>query len=139
MRNLLKLNFILTTLFLLSLLIADTAFAQTLGQGEAFEPPIFRLIFGLVLCTLLAFLAALMIKKQKTSGNKVTFKSLLQKQGLMNSTAINVIETHRINQHADICIIECAGKQFHIIVSQQYCEIINTTDIDEINSGSANE
>ncbi|MGE0828002.1 MAG: hypothetical protein AB7O04_01455 [Hyphomonadaceae bacterium] len=99
------------------LMAAPHAAAQTLAGGGSFEFPFIRLGLGLLLCTLVALLAALALKHLMTNGGAGL--AGLKAKGLLVFTPpqIAVREAHRLSPHADICRLSYRDRDYVVIVS----------------------
>lgn len=107
-------------------LLAAPAAAQRLGGGGAVEIPVGRIIAVLVLGALLALTAALAIKRR---GGRVD----LGRWTRLIATAtppqrIEVIETRRASQHADVCLIRCDNRDYLVLCSAAVQTILATSD-----------
>jgi hypothetical protein len=106
------------------------AFAQRLGGAAAFEPPLLRLVLGLVLCTLVAIVAALAIRRFLRPGgpNGASGRvSLLRSP----SARLRVIESHRISPHADVCMFVCDNREYLVVVSPSATSVLRDEAISE--------
>lgn len=85
-----------------------------LGGGGALNISLTRIVLALVLCSMVAFLAALLIKK---NGGKLDLKSFRAMVIRSPATArrIEVIETRRVSQYADVCLLRCDGQEYLIL------------------------
>jgi hypothetical protein len=101
------------------LVSAPAAFAQPgrLGGGGALNLSLTRIVMSLILCLMLAALAAFALKR---SGGRIDIKRL---RGLIVTLPvrrrIEVIETRRASQYADICLIRCDGREYLVLSSQE--------------------
>jgi hypothetical protein len=95
---------------------AQSAHAQQLGGGQAFEFPLGRLALGLVLSALIAFVAVFLLRRH--SGHRPLFH-FLQRSGEIRDRArqIRVIETQRLSPHADVCRFVSADTEYLVVVS----------------------
>jgi len=100
------------------LLCAPAALAQSgrLGGGGALNLSLTRIVMPLILCLMLAALAAFALKR---SGGRIDLKRV---RGLIAALPaqrrIQVIETRRISQYADISLLHCDGREYLILSSQ---------------------
>jgi len=103
-------------LTLLSATIPSLAFAQRLGGASGFELPILRLALGLLLCTFVAIVAALAIRRFMHAG---ALNAVRGRLSLLRGTPrkLRVIESHRISTHADVCMFTCDGREYLVVVS----------------------
>ncbi len=89
-----------------------------LGGGGGVDVSLTRIITALILCLMLAALTALLLKR---SGGKIDLPAL---RGLfarmpVASRRIEVVETRRVSQHADVCLLRCDGRDYLILCAQQ--------------------
>lgn len=98
------------------------ASAQTLGGGSDFELPLLRLGLGLALCTIVAFAAALALRRFMAGGGLAQLKGL----GLTHAPQrhVRVLESHRLSPHADICVFSCRDRTYTVIVSAAGATIV---------------
>lgn len=101
------------------LLAASPAMASAgrLGGGGALNVSLTRIVTALLLCLMLAVLAALLIKR---GGGKVDVAALRQLfTRLPTQRRIQVVETRRVSQYADVCLVRCDGAEYLILCAQQ--------------------
>lgn len=102
------------------LLSAPLAFAQPgrLGGGGSLNLSLTRIVLSLLLCLMLAALAAFALKR---NGGRIDLKRL---GGLIATLPaqrrIEVVETRRASQYADICLVRCDGREYLVLSSQQH-------------------
>jgi hypothetical protein len=109
------------------LLLGDSAYAQTIGDGESIEIPFVRIFAGLILAVLIALGAALVLKRQ--GGGRLDFKSLMSRQ--LSGRAprrIRIHETHRLSPHADLCRFSAANKEYLVIVSPNSTHVLSVSE-----------
>lgn len=96
-----------------------------LGGGGGVEVSLTRVIMALVLGTMLAVLAALVLRR---SGGRPDLKALHRMfTSLPSIRRIQVIESRRVSQHADLCLVRCDGTEYLILTSAQQQQIVRTT------------
>ena len=104
---------------LLAPAMSSPALAQTahLGGGGELNLSLTRIVSALILCVMVAALAALALKR---GGGRV---DLSRMRGLLSTLPakrrIEPIETRRISQYADLCLVRCDGQEYLILSSQQ--------------------
>jgi hypothetical protein len=100
--------------------------AQSLGGAPDFEFPILRLVLGLLLCALVAIVAALMLKRFMHRGS---MPRLEKWSDLVRAPArrIRVLETHRVSPHGDVCMLTCGGREYLIVLSPAGATVIHDT------------
>ena len=94
------------------LLLFQPAAAQTLGQGSDVEISVWRIVATLVLCTMLAVGGAFLLKARQGS---LPLGSFLPKQ----NRRLRLVESLRLGPQADLCIVECDGRELLIAASAQ--------------------
>lgn len=116
------------TCWVIYLLSVPAAFAQPghLGGGGALNLSLTRIIMSLILCLMLAALAAFALKR---SGGRIDVKrmgGLIAK--LPVQRRVEVVETRRASQYADICLIRCDGREYLVLSSQQRQLVLRETE-----------
>lgn len=110
------------------LVSAPAAFAQPgrLGGGGALNLSLTRIVMSLILCLMLAALAAFALKR---SGGRIDVKRL---RGMIATLPaqrrIEVIETRRASQYADVCLIRCDGREYLVLSSQEQQLVLRETE-----------
>lgn len=110
------------------LLSAPVALAHPgrLGGGGSLDLSLTRIVMSLVLCLMLAALAAFALKR---SGERIDFKRM---RGLIAALPaqrrIDVIETRRISQYADVCLLRCDGREYLVLCAQQQQLVLRETE-----------
>ena len=100
----------------LVILSTTPALAQRLGGGgTASDISIGRIVAALVLCVIAAVLAILLLKR---GGGRIDLAGLTSFRKLAVARRIDVIETRRISQHADLCLVRCDGQDYLILTAQ---------------------
>lgn len=110
------------------LLSTAPVFAQPgrLGGGGALNLSLTRIVMSLILCLMLAALAAFALKR---SGGRFDLKrmgGLIAK--LPVQRRVEVVETRRASQYADICLIRCDGREYLVLSSQQQHLVLRETE-----------
>ena len=126
-----RLAFISGLVFLLSL-TWPVAYAQTLGTGDPIEPPIARLIIGLVICIALAIGIIVLLKKLKTNPRTNFGDVLFKRDQPFDGTNITIRQTKRISPHADVCLIEYGQKEFLVLVSPNRFLLLEENILDHL-------
>lgn len=96
-------------------LVATGAHAQRLGGGGGVTIPVGRIVAAFLLCVLLALLLAVTIKRRGGRLDLGRFSGLLTKSA--SQARIDVVETRRASQHADICLIRCDTQEYLVLCS----------------------
>ena len=111
------------------LLLAQPALADRLGGGSELGISLTRIVMALLLCLMLAALAVLLLKR---GGGKFDLAAL---RGLMvrmpAARRIEVIETRRVSQHADVCMIRCDGREYLILSAAHQQTVLREGDVVE--------
>lgn len=111
------------------LLLAGPAFADRLGGGGDLGISLTRIVMALILCLMLAALAALLLKR---NGGKIDIAAL---RGLIvrmpAARRIEVIETRRVSQHADVCLMRCDGREYLILSAAHQQTVLREGDAAE--------
>ena len=99
----------------LAILPVVPAFAggSRLGGGEPLSVSLGRIVGALVICIMVALLAALLIRQR---GGKVDLAALFARMELRRPRAIEVVETRRLSPHADICLVRHDGQEFLLLL-----------------------
>lgn len=100
----------------LLLLAASPAMAQRLGGGGDLNISLTRIVMALLLCLMLAAVAVLLLKR---NGGKLDFGALRRLLVAMpRQRRIEVIETRRVSQFADVCLFRCDGQEYLVLCAQ---------------------
>lgn len=83
-----------------------------LGGGQPLEVSLGRIVAALVICIIIAVLAALLIRQR---AGKIDLYALF---GRLQSRprAIDVVETRRLSPHADICVVRHSGREYLLLL-----------------------
>lgn len=101
------------------------------GGGGGVDVSLTRVISALVLCLMLAALAILLLKR---NGGKVDLPRLsgLFARVPVAARRIDVIETRRVSQHAEICLLRCDGRDYLILCSAQQQQVLRDAPVAEL-------
>lgn len=96
------------------------------GGGGGVDVSLTRIVMALILCLMLAGLAAMLLKR---GGGKIDLAGLQTLFSRMPAAArrIDVVETRRISQYADVCLLRCDGRDYLILCAANQQTILNTT------------
>jgi len=112
--------------------LASSAAAQTLGQGSDVEISIWRVLLAFLLCAALAAGAAFILKARQGSGHLVSF---LVKQ----NRRLRLVESLRLGHQADLCIVECDGRELLVAVSPHGTRLLTRLPLPDENTGGKPE
>jgi len=121
----------LTGALLPGLLLATPALAQAgrLGGGGSLNVSLTRIVLALLLCLMIAALAVLLLKR---SGGKVDLAVLRRLfVALPSARRIQVIETRRVSQFADVCLVRCDASEYLILCAQQQQTVLREITLPE--------
>lgn len=107
---------------------APGADAQSLASGQSFEAPLLRLFAGFIVCSLVALVAALLLKRHMSAGKGLP---LLQSAlGGGDGRRIAVLETRRLSAHADVCRFTSAGREYLVVVAAGAALVLRDSEIE---------
>lgn len=97
-----------------ALLAASPAWAGggRLGGGQPLEVSLGRIVSALVICIIIAVLAVLLIRQR---GGKIDLHAYLGRFQV-KPRAVQVVETRRLSQHADICLVRHGGREYLLLL-----------------------
>jgi hypothetical protein len=104
-----------------------------LGGGGGVDVSLTRIIMAFVLGTMLAVFAAVTIKRGGGRFDMAVARRLFVT--LPSARRIQVIESRRVSQHADLCLVRCDGEEYLILSSAQQQQILRAS----ASRGAANE
>lgn len=113
---------------LLTLTLATPALAAggRLGGGAALDVSVTRIISAFLLCAMLAAVTAVLLKR---GGGRIDFAGLRTLGQAPAPRRIVLIETRRMSQHADICLLRCDGRDYLILSSQSAQTVLRETEV----------
>jgi len=105
-----------------SLTIAAAAAAQVprLGGGAAVEIPWARIVVALLLCSGIAWAAVLWLRR---GGRWPAIKAV--------HAGIEVVESRRLNQYADVSLVRVQGREYAILSSAQQQRVLSSVAVAE--------
>ncbi len=105
-----------------SVTIAAAAAAQVprLGGGTAVEIPWARIVVALLLCSGLAWAAVLWLRRV---GGRPRIRSA--------RAGIEVVESRRLNHHADVSLVRVQGREYVILSSAQQLRVLSSVALAE--------
>jgi hypothetical protein len=115
--------------FPLLLIAAAPATAQRLGTGGDLNVSLTRIVMALLLCVMIAALAAFALKR---SGGRIDLSALRRfVPAARVARRIEVIETRRVSQYADVCLLRCDGREYLVLCAQQQQTVLREGDAAE--------
>ena len=83
-----------------------------LGGGQPLEVSLGRIVAALVICIIVAVLAALLIRQRS---GKIDLHALFGRLQA-RPRAIDVVETRRLSPNADICVVRHSGREYLLLL-----------------------
>jgi len=120
----------LTRFLALPLLLAPLpAAAQHLGGGGTLDVSLTRIVTALILCLMVAAFAVLLLKR---SGGKIDLAAIRRTfVSLPTQRRIEIVETRRASQYADICLLRCDGREYLILCAPQQQTVLREQAVSE--------
>lgn len=113
------------------LLAAAPACARSIGGGESLDVPLLRIVLGLIICVIVAFGAALLLRHRFGNEKPSLLNQILrQTQAGAKSDAsrrIVVLESRRISAHADVCRFSASDREYLVLVSPSSSVVLHQT------------
>jgi hypothetical protein len=97
-----------------------------LGGGQPLEVSLGRIVAALVICIIVAVLAALLIRQRAGKLDLYALFGRLQSR----PRAIEVVETRRLSPHADICVVRHSGREYLLLLLAGNARILREEPID---------
>ncbi|MES2442148.1 MAG: hypothetical protein V4574_04905 [Pseudomonadota bacterium] len=112
-----RLNFLVLLILLATPSPALAQAGRLGGGGGGVDVSLTRIVTALILCLMLAALAVLLLKR---SGGKVDVAVMRRLFARLPAAErrIEVIETRRVSQYADVCLMRCDGRDYLILCAQ---------------------
>jgi hypothetical protein len=104
---------------------AALANAGRLGRSASLDVSIARIVAALVICVIVAILAALLLRQR---GRGLDLRGLFGRLEV-GRRAIQVVETRRISQHADISLIRSGGKEYLLLLQAGSAQILSEAEL----------
>lgn len=110
------------------LLLSTPVMAQSgrLGGGGTVDVSMTRIVMALLLGTMLAVLAALLLKRGGGRLDMAAARRLFTT--LPTARRIQIIESRRVSQHADLCLVRCDSDEYLILCSAQHQQILRARE-----------
>lgn len=102
------------------------------GLGTATSPgiPWLRITLSLAFCIGIAFAAILLLRHHRRAGLSRTVVGRFAKRNERLRREIDVVETRRLSPHADICLMECRGTSYLLLVGPTGSSVIDSHSTD---------
>ena len=98
-----------------------------LGGGGDLGVSLGRVVGALLVCIMVAILAALLIRQRSGRTDLRAIFSRLE----MRPRAVKVVETRRLSAHADICLVRHAGREYLLLLMAGSARILSEADARE--------
>ena len=106
---------------------SDGSLAPGLGGGQPFAFPVERLAFGLLLCFLLAWAAALLIRRYRGVDGKRGSPGITFLPGGA-PRRLHVIETRRTGGMSEVSLIACDGHEYLVAFTAGQAILLRATE-----------
>lgn len=103
--------------------------AQQLGRGEDIGVSIWRVLGALLFCLLLAFAAIAVIRRK--GGGRIDLAALTTQwraRAERPRRRIEVLESRRLSQHADICLVRHDEREYLLLLSASQMQTLSEGD-----------
>lgn len=126
MSNVLSQLFVWVIRFLIILAASGCgqAHSQVLGGGEPIAIPFVRIILGLGGATIIAFLAALYLRRSPMSASGIF-------RGKGSHSQIDILEVKRVSPNASVILLSALGRQFLVMVGEGQCTVLREDELGE--------
>ncbi len=109
-----------------ALVVSDAAATASLGGGSDLQLPLLRLFLGLVLCSLIALLAVIALRRAKSGAGPLLPINLLGiAKERPTQPAVRVRETHRLSPHAEMMRLSWAASEYLVVVTTSAVSVID--------------
>lgn len=112
-----------------TLLAASPALAGggRLGGGQPLEVSLGRIVSALVICIIIAVLAVLLIRQR---GGRIDLRVFLGRFQV-RPRAVEVVETRRLSQNADICLVRHGGREYLLLLLAGDARILSERAVED--------
>lgn len=112
-------------IMLLPLLLPLPAMAARLGTASPPGIPWLRIALAFLLCIALAFGAIMLLRHHQ---GRLRWDALARRFSALPTAPrrqIDVIETRRVSQHGDVCLIHCRGRAYLLAIGQGHATLLD--------------
>jgi len=95
-----------------AVLMSSRAAGAGLGGGEPLQISLGRIVAALVMSIIVAALAILLIRQRSGKFDLAAWLGRLE----VRQRVIRVVETRRLSQHADLCLVRHGGREFLLLL-----------------------
>jgi hypothetical protein len=110
-----------------------SAAAGRLGGGQPLEVSLGRIVAALVICTIVAVLAVLLIRQRSGKTDLRRFFSRFE----MRPRSIDVVETRRLSANADVCVVRHGGREYLLLLLAGGARILRDEAVAQISDDEA--
>jgi hypothetical protein len=100
------------------------AASPKLGGGDDLGVSLWRVVAALIACLIVALLAILMVRQR---GGQMRLPAWAGKLEL-RPRAIRVVEARRLSPHADICLVQHAGREYLLLLMAGRAQVLRESD-----------
>jgi hypothetical protein len=108
------------------LLCAVPAAAQRLGGGAPLNISLIRVVMALLLCLMIAGAVVLLLKRNGGRIDTAALRRLLVR--LPAERRIDIVETRRISQHGDVCLLRCDGREYLVLSAEGQMTVLRDAE-----------
>ncbi|PSJ42199.1 flagellar biosynthetic protein FliO [Allosphingosinicella deserti] len=108
------------------LLCAGPALANGLGRGEALDISLGRIVAGFLVSVGVAAAAIFVLRQRRGGGGPIRLPSW---RLALRQPEIQVVETRRLSQHGDICLVRNQGREYLLLVTAGQSRILRETEL----------
>lgn len=102
---------------------AAPALASGLGGGEDLSVPWGRIVLSFLACAALAWGAILLLRRYQAGSGMLPTRLALPRAP---ERAIAIVETRRVSQHGDACLLRCRGKAYLLLVTPHQVTVLDS-------------
>ena len=106
---------------------AGAAAQGRLGGGEDLSVSLWRILAAILVCSMIALLAALVIRAR---GGGATLGRLARRLPI-RQRALDVVETRRLSPHADISVVRHGGQEYLLLLQSGAAQVLNVAPVPE--------